>query len=54
LCGVNFLGADLRDCNVKDADLTDALFLTQAQINAAIGNAATQLPPRLLRPSHWR
>jgi uncharacterized protein YjbI with pentapeptide repeats len=54
LCGVNFLGADLRECNVKDADLTDALFLTQAEINAATGNAATQLPPRLLRPSHWR
>lgn len=53
LRGVNFLGADLRDCQLSGADLTDALFLTQAQVNAAQGDAQTLLPERLLRPSHW-
>jgi hypothetical protein len=47
------LGADLRDANLAGADLRTALFLTQAQVNSARGDARTLLPPILKRPSHW-
>ncbi|WP_326701468.1 pentapeptide repeat-containing protein [Streptomyces sp. NBC_01754] len=47
------IGADFRDTELSGADLTDALFLTQAQLNAAKGNAATRIPGSLVRPSHW-
>ncbi|MFS0788060.1 pentapeptide repeat-containing protein [Shouchella sp. 1P09AA] len=33
---VDFLGADMRDTQLKRANLSDALFLTQSQLNAAI------------------
>jgi uncharacterized protein YjbI with pentapeptide repeats len=46
-------GADVRDTDLSGADLTGSLFLTQAQINAAVGDAATKLPPALARPAHW-
>lgn len=49
----DFIGADLRDTDLSGADLTGCLFLTQSQVNAAKGDAATKLPPALLRPSHW-
>lgn len=49
----DLIGADLRDADLSAADLTDSLFLTQPQLNAAKGNAATRLPPALTRPSHW-
>ncbi len=49
----DLIGADLRDADLSGADLSDALFLTQAQVNAAKGDAATRLPARLVRPSHW-
>ena len=35
-------------------DLSDALFLTQFQVNAARGDGATRLPGRLARPPYWR
>ncbi|MCX4966734.1 pentapeptide repeat-containing protein [Streptomyces sp. NBC_00654] len=47
------IGADFRDADLSGADLTDSLFLTQTQLNAARGNAATGLPGRLTRPTHW-
>ena len=47
LRNVNFIGADLRDANLSGADLTGSIFLTQAQVNAAKGDAKTK-PPRLL------
>jgi hypothetical protein len=53
LRGANLLGADLRDTDVRGADLSTALFLTQSQVNAARGDAATRLPARLSRPTHW-
>ena len=53
LRGTNFLGADLRDANIKNTDLSKSLFLTQMQINAASGNEKTILPKNLVRPSHW-
>jgi uncharacterized protein YjbI with pentapeptide repeats len=47
-------GADLRDADLRGADLTGTLFLTQAQLDAAKGNAATRLSAALRRPAHWR
>jgi uncharacterized protein YjbI with pentapeptide repeats len=49
----DLLGADLRDANLHGADLRDALFVTQAQLDAANGNGSTTLPPHLRRPHHW-
>jgi uncharacterized protein YjbI with pentapeptide repeats len=47
-------GADLRDADLRGADLTGTLFLTQTQIDAAKGDAATRLSAALRRPAHWR
>ncbi|MFD5366771.1 pentapeptide repeat-containing protein [Streptomyces sp. NPDC127103] len=49
----DLIGADLRDADLSGADLTGALFLTQPQLNAARGNAATRLPEGFERPAHW-
>jgi Pentapeptide repeats (8 copies) len=49
----DLLGADLRGCDLRGADLRTALFLTQVQVDAALGDAHTLLPERLTRPSHW-
>ncbi|MFF8917259.1 pentapeptide repeat-containing protein [Streptomyces sp. NPDC015032] len=49
----DLIGADFRDAQLSGADLTGSLFLTQAQLNAARGDAATRLPPSLDRPAHW-
>lgn len=49
----DLLGADLRDADLRGARLDAALFLTQPQVNAANGNAATTLPTYLDRPAHW-
>lgn len=49
----DLLGADLRNAAVAGADLTDVLFLTQFQLNAAQGDAATRVPDNLTRPTHW-
>lgn len=53
LSRADLLGADLRDANLTGADVSSALFVTQPQLNAARGNAETELPPGLERPSHW-
>jgi uncharacterized protein YjbI with pentapeptide repeats len=47
------IGADLRDADLCGADLSDVLFLTQSQINAARGDAATRIPDSVRRPAHW-
>jgi hypothetical protein len=47
------LGADLRGADVSGADLRTALFLTQFQVNAARGDARTEIPDLLARPNHW-
>jgi uncharacterized protein YjbI with pentapeptide repeats len=49
----DLLGADLRDADLSGADLRTALFVTQPQLAAARGSAATLLPPGLRRPSTW-
>lgn len=53
LYGANFLGADLRDTNIQNTDLSQSLFLTQMQVNAAKGNSSTILPPYLTKPTFW-
>lgn len=54
LSRAELIGADLRDARLDGADLREAIYLTQVQMNAATGDAATLLPPTLGRPSHWR
>ncbi|MFD8934787.1 pentapeptide repeat-containing protein [Streptomyces sp. NPDC059578] len=53
LRGADVIGADLRDADLRGADLTGCLFLTQAQVDAARGDAATVLPEGFVRPDHW-
>lgn len=53
LTGTDFLGADFRDTNIKGADLSKSLFLSQPQINAAKGDSNTKLPTVLFRPANW-
>jgi hypothetical protein len=49
----DFLGTDLRTANLSGANLDGALFLTQFQLNAALGDATTRFPETLSRPTHW-
>ncbi len=49
----DLLGADLRGADLRGADLGGALFLTQPQVTAARGDAATVVPDALSRPAHW-
>ncbi|HRD60478.1 MAG TPA: pentapeptide repeat-containing protein [Nocardioides sp.] len=49
----DLLGADLRDTLVAGADLSTVLFVTQPQLNAALGDATTLLPAGLRRPAAW-
>ena len=53
LRGADVIGADLRGADLAGADLRGALFLVQAQLDAARGNGATKLPAARLRPAHW-
>ena len=46
-------GADMRGADLAGADLSDSIFLMQSQLDAARGDAHTQLPLALRRPSHW-
>lgn len=50
----NFLATDMRDVNIKNTDMSQCYFLTQGQINSAIGNQYTILPNDLTRPSTWQ
>lgn len=53
LRGADVIGADFRDTNICGADLSESLFLTQFQLNAAKGDANTKLPASLTPPPHW-
>jgi hypothetical protein len=46
----DLLGADLRAADLRSANLIDAIFLTQAQVQAAIIDGQTALPAALERP----
>jgi len=50
LRSADLLGADLRGADLRRADLQGALFLTQVQVNATIGDGGTRLPRELRRP----
>lgn len=47
------LGADFRNADLSHANLKGAMFLTQSQINSAMGNNNTIIPEHLNRPDHW-
>lgn len=53
LRAADLLGADLRDAALGGADLSTSLFVTQPQLNSAIGDQKTRLPGELARPAHW-
>ncbi|MEJ8547585.1 pentapeptide repeat-containing protein [Brevibacillus borstelensis] len=53
LRGADLIGADFRDADIRGANLTESIFLTQAQVNAAKGDADTKLPLTVTRPPHW-
>lgn len=53
LTGADLIGADLRDADLSGTNLENAIFVTQAQINTAKGNANTKLPKGITRPMHW-
>jgi uncharacterized protein YjbI with pentapeptide repeats len=53
LVRADLIGADLRGADVRGTDLSQTLFLTQMQVNAALGDDATGLPQGLSRPTHW-
>lgn len=42
------------DTNFSNADLREAIFLTQGQINSAKGNRSTKLPKHLDYPVTWK
>jgi hypothetical protein len=49
----DLLGADLRGADLRGANLGDAVFVTQFQVQAAVGDDSTTLPSVLMRPPHW-
>jgi uncharacterized protein YjbI with pentapeptide repeats len=49
----DLLGADLRAADLRGALLDGSLFVTQPQLEAAKGDAATTFPSSLTRPPHW-
>jgi uncharacterized protein YjbI with pentapeptide repeats len=49
----DLIGADLRGADLRAADLTDCLFLTQSQLESAVGDSLTRLPSGLRAPGHW-
>ncbi|MBW7475370.1 pentapeptide repeat-containing protein [Paenibacillus oenotherae] len=53
LRAADLIGADFRDTDLRGANLTETIFLTQSQLNAAKGDASTKLPPLLHHPAHW-
>jgi Pentapeptide repeats (8 copies) len=50
---VDFAGADLRGTELKGADFQQAVNLTQKQVEQALGDADTRLPPGLTPPEAW-
>jgi uncharacterized protein YjbI with pentapeptide repeats len=53
LRAAHFDGADLSNAHLDGANLSEAEGLTPAQIDAAYGDAKTQLPEGLARPKAW-
>jgi uncharacterized protein YjbI with pentapeptide repeats len=53
LAGASFKRAYLYWTRLEGVDLSQAVDLTQAQIDIACGNAQTKLPAGLTTPAHW-
>jgi len=53
LQGASLAGASLTNTDVREANFTDTIGLTQAQVNEAKGNARTVLPEGLRIPDNW-
>ena len=53
LRGSDLTGADLRGADLRGADLTGSIFLVQAQLAAARGDARTRLSAPLVTPTAW-
>lgn len=53
LRGADLIGADLRGADLRGADLRGCLFVVQQQLDAARGDARTNLPDGPRRPAHW-
>lgn len=49
----DLIGADLRDADLSGANLSNSIFITQAQINSAKGDVNTRLPKSITKPRHW-
>jgi hypothetical protein len=49
----DFAGANLIGANLSSASLLEARNLTQVQIDEALGDPSTVLPPHLTRPLAW-
>jgi hypothetical protein len=49
----DLVGADLRGADLAGADLRGAIFVTQAQLDSARGDATTKLASPLRHPAHW-
>ena len=49
----DLIGADLREADIRGSNLAGSIFLTQVQINSAIGDIHTKLPSSLSVPIHW-
>jgi Pentapeptide repeats (8 copies) len=49
----DFSGARFGNVNLSGASLLDARNLTQAQIDEALGDPLTVLPPHIARPAGW-
>jgi uncharacterized protein YjbI with pentapeptide repeats len=45
--------ADLRGADLREADLSGVRYVTQEQLEKAIGDESTKLPPGLKPPAHW-
>jgi uncharacterized protein YjbI with pentapeptide repeats len=53
LTRADLTGADLRAADLRAANLAGALFVTQAQLDRARGDAGTRLPDARRRPAGW-
>lgn len=53
LARTDLAGANLAGTRLDGANLLEALNLTQDQLDDAVGDALTELPPHLTRPAFW-
>lgn len=53
LTGAQLQSARMQGANLCGANLRDAKGLTQDQVDAAFGDAATHLPEAMRAPTHW-